>query len=215
MASNIKSVGWPTGSPKTINEIINQITVWGVQRPNRYAVEFIDCPVSQSGGSSPYVFFATMVQIPQRTTNYFSDSVGPFSPYWDVPLKTEYDDHYIINFLVDKNWSIRSLIEAWMDHTIGGTINTEGYIYGTSAKGASLVPVAARTGDSKIKITGISTAENNKQTGTITLHQAWPKLILPTQFDTGANNQPLIMSVDFSYRYYTFDNLSHIPDAST
>jgi hypothetical protein len=203
MAINIKSIGWNT-SNTTINDAIKQITTFGVQRPNRYAVEFVNCPVIQSGGSQ-YNFFATMVQIPQRTITFFSDSVGPYSPTWDVPLKSEYDDHYIINFVVDKTWGIRKLIDTWMDYINNrDTTDITGYVQGQSAYDANIQSANGGTSYSKIKITGTATNDNSLQ-GTLVLHHAWPKLILPTQFDTGAVDQPLIMSVDFSYRYYTYE----------
>ena len=189
----------PAGS---INHIIDHFGTNGVQRANRYTVQFINCPVN---GFDQSTFFATMVQVPQRTINYFSDSVGPFSPYWDVPLKEEYDDHFIINFVVDSNWNIRRLIESWMSQVTGGPLSSgsgwaPGYIYGRSARYANIQADSMNENFSQVIIKGIGT--DNNQKATITLNQAWPKLILPSQFDTNALNQPLLLSVDFSYRYY-------------
>lgn len=200
MSSNINSVGWKSGENSKIDDIISQIVGWGVQRPNRYVVQFENCPVDGIGN---YTFFATMVQIPQRTINYFADSVGPFSPYWDVPLKLEFDDHYIVNFLVDRDWVVRGIMEAWMDQLNGGRDEQSGYIYGNSSFNSNIQSTIGSQTYSKIIIKGVGTTDN-KSKGTLTLHQAWPKLILPSQFDTSMMDQPLIMSVDFSYRYYTF-----------
>lgn len=198
--SDFKSIGSQDNS--NIMDIIKHISDNGVQRSNRYSVEFLDCPIEQKTGVA-FSFFATLCQIPQRTIEFYEDSVGPYSPKWLVPLKQEYDDHYIINFLVDKSWSIRDLIEDWMDYVMGQDFGI-GRFSGTDSLDAKIQPTTIGTDNSsRIRIRGFGTADN-KSKGSLVLYGAWPRLILPGTFDTNQNNQPLIMSVDFAYRYYKF-----------
>jgi len=207
--ANIYGIGAKTDSPgsKEITGIINQISKYGAQRTNRYSVEFQNCPVEMPEATSDYQFFATMCQLPERSIQIFQDSVGPYSPNWDIPLKSEYDDNYIINFLVDGQWIIRRFIESWMDYVVG-PIYGGGFIGGRTPLGASIMPLGQGDGSanssSKIIIKGFKT-KDNIQSGKLTLYGAWPKTILPATMDTNANNQPLILSVVFSYRYYRFE----------
>lgn len=205
---NIYGIGAKPGAKQEINDIINNIVTNGAQRSNRYSVHFENCPVQLPNIDTNYNFFATMCQLPERSIQIFQDSVGPYSPSWDIPLKTEYDDDYIINFLVDGNWNIRKLMEGWMDY-VSGAVRPGGIFSGRSVLGSGIMPTGAFPADgvgndsSKIVIKGFKTADNTVAS-TLTLYGAWPKTILPSNMDTNANNQPLLLSVVFSYRYYRF-----------
>lgn len=211
-------------NPSDISHILEKIQkLKGPQRANRYRVEFVvpdavQNPYSDVGTDS---IIATMVQLPQRSINYFSDSVGAFSPYWDVPLKVEFDDHFIINFLVDQKWKIRKFIDSWMA-VVSGSIEDNLFFTGT---GARLQTIGSYQGSNPQSI-GINAAANqatridlipeiadptdpsSASNIKISLYQVWPKLILPSQFDTNANNIPMTMSVDFSYRYYRINEMN-------
>lgn len=223
----IQTIGF--NSPHNISSVLEKITTLGVQRANRYKVQFtfpdgVSNPFAQSTDS----VIATMVQLPQRSINYFSDSVGAFSPYWDVPLKTEFDDHFIINFLVDGRSNIRKFIDSWMGTIVGKVKDGESWTGNRGAIGENST-IGSYTGPISKNVDLLKSGINNtpglasridlipeKTDPTdgdpldfmISLYQVWPKLILPSQFDTNANNIPLIMSVDFSYRYYRINQLN-------
>jgi len=147
------------------------------QRVNRYSIDF--SPVE---GKQPDTFFATMVQIPSRSILYFPDSVAPFAPNYKVPLKHEWDEKFIVEFLVDEAFTIRKFIEDWMDSLIGN------YYYNDN-----------KTSTMTISALGI----NNILKPIFTLHDVWPKLISPSEFNTDRPDL-LRMQVDFAYRRAEF-----------
>lgn len=191
-------------SGRSIQDVINHIGKTGVQRANRYSVGFINCPVTpQQNTATQFEFIATLCQLPERSIQYFQDSVGPYSPSWDIPLKTKFDDNYIITFLVDGSWAIRSLIESWMDF-ISGRVFNGGYVLGTSSLDARMQGTNQSGQTAEIVIKGFKTADNS-EAATLRLYGVWPKIILPYNMDTNAMNMPLTMSVVFGYRYYRFE----------
>jgi hypothetical protein len=215
MSLDIQSVGYSTPLQGSISSFLTTLSYNGNQRPNRYAIK-ISAPVGVS--KYPYAeteYIASLVQIPARTINYFSDNVGPYSPYWDVPLKTEFDDHFIINFIVDKNWNIRKFIDEWMgwisseqpDAIPSPKGTTIGTFDGKSAKSSNICESPQNTSTISILPIHTSTESVNKQNQQLILYQAWPKLILPSQFEASANNMLLNLSVDFSYRYYKWETI--------
>lgn len=209
--TDIKSVGYDTPLLPTISSFLSAIGTKGSQRPNRYAVKI------KAPSEVPYTitgeYVASLVQIPARTVNYFSDNVGPYSPYWDVPLKTEYDDHFIINFIVDKDWHIRKFIDSWMgwigdeqnDNQPSKKGTTIGSFKGRDSKTARICEFPNITSTIRIQPVYTSSIDDTVKPKELILYQAWPKLILPSQFEAGANNTLLTLSVDFSYRYYKWE----------
>ena len=181
------------GAGPGIGSLITQLGKLPPQRTNRYLVEFESLPVDTN---SQLPFFATMVQIPSRGIRFFPDSVGPFTPVWKVPLKHEVDDRFIVEFMVDERQYVRTVMELWMNSLLeskisGGPPGSAMY----STKNPSFT-----IDQTKMKITSIDSQENKKFTYTLT--HVYPKLILPSEFNTD-NPNPLKLQVDFNYRTYT------------
>jgi len=171
----------------------------GFQQTNRFKV-LIDPPtdITTSGFVIPPLF-ATMVQIPGQVINYFSDSMSPSASLIDIPVKREYDNRFIIDFIVDKNWNTREFFDKWIDLMfIDKGTNRNG-------KGSQFLEYYQ-------KITGKITIQpldvNNNINKTFTLYGAWPSTILPTQMMNDAPNSYLTLTVDMNYRYYTITNLN-------
>jgi hypothetical protein len=170
----------PQINPSSISSLAQYLGSQPPQRANRYSVQF-----SKGKGNLPTAptFFATMVQIPSRSVLYFPDSVNPWNPNFKVPLKQEWDDKFIVEFLVDEQFSIRAFIENWMDSL------QEQWQFDKNG-GSNIMNISSVQTDGKV---------NSR----FTLYDVWPKLILPSEFNTD-NPELLRMQVDFAYTYATF-----------
>jgi hypothetical protein len=182
-----------------VNQLVTYLTKLPPQRTNRYKVEFTDVPTT----STPVDFFATMVQIPSSSVRFFPDSVGPYTPTWKVPLKHEVDDRFIVEFMVDEKHQIRNFIQDWMNK-LGINVN-KGGPYGApmfSTEFGNLVSKATMT------ITPVKSDPTDITESTLSyvLEQVYPKLILPSEFNTD-NPNPLRLQVDFNYRTFKFNNI--------
>jgi hypothetical protein len=170
----------------------------GFQQTNRFKV-LIDPPIdiTKSGFQIPPLF-ATMVQIPGQVVNYFSDSMSPSASLIDIPVKREYDNRFIIDFIVDKNWNTREFFDKWIDlmfidkETQGGKKSHVLEYYNKIIGKVTIQPLDI----------------NNKINKTFTLYDAWPSTILPTQMMNDAPNSYLTLTVDMNYRYYNITNLT-------
>lgn len=170
-----------------VNTLINHFkTVSGFQRSNRFRID-IDPP-----NGVPSVFlFASNVQIPSQTINYYQDTVSPSGAYVDIPVKREYDDRFIIDFIVDKNWNTRQFFDNWMNlmfDSRSGSQNSYKVKYRDNIVG-------------KVDIYALDI--NNNVNKRITLVDAWPSTLLPTQMMNDNPNDYLTLTVDMNYRYYT------------
>ena len=173
-----------------ISSLIDYLSKSSPQRMNRYQVAFL---LASSKVQGPQTFFATMVQIPSRSIQFYPDSVGPYTPTWKVPLKQEFDDKFIIEFLVDENFQIRKFIEDWMDNLVKN-VNIG------KKPGNFLFDPGVET-TAKMTITPLDSNGNVATAATaMTLYNAWPKLILPSEFNMDSGDL-LRMQVDFNYRY--------------
>jgi len=162
----------------------------GFQRSNRFRV---DVTPPTGANLDQTVLFATNVQIPQQVVTYYPDTVAPSGPNIDIPVKREYDERFIIDFIVDKTWKTRKFFDDWIDYMfIGDRRNTRNNSLFVRYFG---------------EITGtvdIYALDNNEQTNRrITLYDAYPSTILPTQMMNDATNDYLTLTVDMNYRYYT------------
>lgn len=170
-----------------VNTLINHFkTVSGFQRSNRFRVD-----ITPPSGLAAVSLFATNVQIPSQTISYYQDTMSPSGAYVDVPVKREFDERFIIDFIVDKTWRARQFFDGWMDlmfKSKPGTNNSRLVNYRNSIVG-------------KVDIFALDT--NNKTNRRITLVDAWPSTIVPTQMMNDAPNDYLTLTIDINYRYYT------------
>lgn len=169
-----------------VNTLISHFkTVSGFQRSNRFRID-IDPPT----GLSPVPLFATNVQIPSQTVSYYQDTVSPSGAYVDIPVKREFDERFIIDFIVDKRWNTRKFFDDWMNLMFiskGTTNNSRLVNYRNSIVGT-------------VDIFALDT--NNAINRRITLVDAWPSTIVPTQMMNDAPNDYLTLTIDMNYRYY-------------
>lgn len=164
----------------------------GFQHANRFKVS-ITPPIKLPPDKIPPLF-ATMVQIPGQVVNYFSDNMSPSASLIDIPVKREYDNRFIIDFIIDKKWNTRNFFDSWIDLMfIDKSQNRNG-------KGSQFLEYYNNiTG--KIIIEPLDLLDNRNKT--FTLYDAWPSTILPTQMMNDAPNSYLTLTVDMNYRYYT------------
>jgi len=173
--------------------------VSGFQRSNRFKV-VINVPTqitTQYSGQFPIVnnqisLFATTVQIPQQLITYFPDTMSPSGAEIDIPLKRGFDERFIIDFIVDSKWQARRFFEAWMNIMF---INDT-----TSSFKNSIIVNYQNNISSTVDIYALD--QNGNTNRRITLYQAWPSTLLPTQMMNDAPNDYLTLSVDMNYRYY-------------
>ena len=181
-------------SSGTTTELIDYLSKYPPQRVNRFNVAFNGGYFTTTGGGEKDTgFFATMVQLPSRGIMFYPDSVGPWSPQWRVPLKTTFDDKFIVEFLVDESFAIRKFIENWM---------VDIYNQGNGRQLKDLSGGKNPCSDTRMIITPVKSTNSPSGT-TITLDYVWPKLILPSEFNSDRPDL-LRLQVDFSYRTAVF-----------
>lgn len=176
-----------------IDSILNYFSN-GFQKANRFEVKIADNTV----------FWASSAQIPQQDITYYPENFSPSGPIIQVPLRRGYDDRFLIDFIVEKDWAVRNYFESWFNTIFSSTSG--------SANRSSKVKTRNTSGNlRKIEIIALNDAtpinsgnETLSQNAKFTLYEAYPKLLLPSQFTNDAPNQYLSLTVDFNYRYYTF-----------
>jgi hypothetical protein len=176
--------------------------VSGFQRSNRFKV-VITVPqeiISKNGiyqlpivNTNQISLFATTVQIPQQVITYFPDTMSPSGAEIDIPLKRGFDERFIIDFIVDSKWQARRFFEAWMNIMFINSSDTPKFK-------DSIVVNYQNNISSTVDIYALD--QNGNTNRRITLYQAWPSTLLPTQMMNDAPNDYLTLSVDMNYRYY-------------
>jgi len=180
-----------------ITTLINAFsTASGFQKSNRFRINIIP-PTAIPGGTqiTPKAFtvFASNIQTPSQSIIFYEDTMSPSGPPISIPIRRNYDDRYIIEFIVDKKWDIRSFFDSWMNAMFINSTNSSTL---NSSKVQYFVNIVG-----KLEIEALD--QNDNVVKTITLHDAYPKQIIPTQFSNDTPNQYLTLIVDMMYRYYT------------
>lgn len=167
----------------------------GFQRSNRYRISITPpkVPTSSRVQLDPTVLFATNVQIPEQVVLYYPDTMSPSGPNINIPVKRTYDNRFIIEFIVDQKWKSRDFFEGWMDLMFKNTTNA------TRPNSAFINYFDNITGIFDIYALDVNDNVNKH----ITLYDAYPSTILPTQMMAEAPNDYLLLTVDVNYRYYT------------
>ena len=172
----------------SITEITNYFSN-GFQRSNKFEVTIT------KGGRVAGPFWASQSQIPSQTLVYFPETFSPSGPPITIPIKREYDERFLIDFIVDQDWNVRTFFENWYNSMFS--------VISPGLGGPKSNSVVARnTGGNlaTIAIKALDYQGNVKKT--FNLYEAYPKLLLPGQFSHDIPNQYLTLSVDFNYRYY-------------
>lgn len=167
----------------------------GFQRSNRFRIK-ITPPISIPGDAqitpTAFTVFASNIQTPSQSIIFYEDTMSPSGPPISIPIRRNYDDRYIIEFIVDKKWNIRSFFDSWFNsmfiNSTTTNLNSTRVQYFTDIVG-TLEIEALDPNDTVVK--------------TIKLYDAYPKQIIPTQFSNDTPNQYLTLIVDMMYRYYT------------
>jgi len=170
-------------------------TASGFQRSNRFRVN-ITPPISIPGGvtitPTDFTVFASNIQTPSQSIIFYEDTMSPSGPPISIPIRRNYDDRYIIEFIVDKKWNIRSFFDSWLNsmfiNSTATNLNSTRVQYFTDIVGT-------------LEIEALD--QNDTVVKTIKLYDAYPKQIIPTQFSNDTPNQYLTLIVDMMYRYYT------------
>ena len=170
-------------------------TASGFQKSNRFRINILPPTSIPAGGTqiTPKAFnvFASNIQTPSQSIIFYEDTMSPSGPPISIPIRRNYDDRYIIEFIVDKKWDIRSFFDSWINALFlntGPNKNSTRVQYFTDIVG-------------ELEIEALD--QNDNVVKTITLYDAYPKQIIPTQFSNDTPNQYLTLIVDMMYRYYT------------
>lgn len=180
-----------------IDSILNYFSN-GFQKVNRFEVRI----------ASNTTFWASSAQIPQQDVTYYPENFSPSGPIIQVPLRRGYDDRFLVDFIVEKDWAVRNYFETWFNTMFSSTSG--------SATRSSKVKTRNTSGNLRtVEIIALNDAippnssdEKVSQNAKFTLYEAFPKLLLPSQFTNDMPNQYLSLTVDFNYRYYTFTRAS-------
>jgi hypothetical protein len=172
-------------------------TASGFQKSNRFRINIIP-PTAIPGGilitPTAFTVFASNIQTPSQSIIFYEDTMSPSGPPISIPLRRNYDDRYIIEFIIDKKWNIRSFFDSWISALF---LNT-----GTNTTNNNSTRVQYFTDIvGTLEIEALD--QNDNVVKTITLYDAYPKQIIPTQFSNDTPNQYLTLIVDMMYRYYT------------
>ena len=177
----------------SISDLMTFLTSTPLQRSNFYKIGFTGINFSNTLPSTTNgAFFASLVQVPSRTILFYPDTTHPFLPPYKVPLQHQYDDRFLVEFLVDQDGKLRRFIETWMDEVRISNIN--------SGQGSPLF--STKNQACAVKMTVEMLDGTGKPTLIYTFYDVWPKLILPSEMSSD-NIQFLKLQVDFNYRYYT------------
>jgi len=164
----------------------------GFQRSNRFSVAITPPPIPGLN-QEDILSAARTVQIPSQALVFYKDTMAPSGAEIDIPLRRNYDDRFIIEFVVDSQWNIHKFFNDWIDAIFNNTPN------GSNPKNSTTVKYWSDiTGTVVIKALN----ENHETNRTITLYNAWPRTILPGQMSNGTPNDILTVMIDMQYRYY-------------
>jgi hypothetical protein len=123
--------------------------------------------------------------------------------YIDIPVKRDFDDRFIIDFIVDKNWECRRFFDDWMEFMFETNSGAGG------RKNSWIVnwwdQIVGNVNIYALNQSVVSGTTNNVNRQ-IRLVDAWPSTILPTQMMNDTPNDYLTLSVDMNYRYYEMYN---------
>lgn len=169
-------------------------TASGFQKSNRFRIDIIP-PTGGGLQITPTTFtvFASNIQTPSQSIIFYEDTMSPSGPPIGIPIRRNYDDRYIIEFIIDKNWNIRSFFDSWIDSMFINSKNS-------NSKNSTKVQYWNKI-VGKLIIQALD--QNDNVAKTITLYDAYPRQIIPTQFSNDTPNQYLTLIVDMMYRYYT------------
>jgi hypothetical protein len=173
----------------SVNDLINIFSkMSGFQRSNRFEVTI----TPPKGLQLPNVpLFASAVQIPSHIINHYKDTMAPSGGYIDVPLRRQYDERFVIDFIVDTNWQVRKFFDAWTDLIFPDRLASKNSLmvnYWSNVVGTILVKPLNENGDA-VK--------------TIQLNGAWPGTVIASQFGHDVPDAYLTLQVDINYRNYT------------
>jgi hypothetical protein len=174
----------------SISEITNFFST-GFQKVNRFEVTFTRQSGTSGEAQQATTFWASQCQIPQQYVVWYPETFSPSGPMIHIPIKREYDERFLIDFIVDSNWNVRKYFERWYDSMFSSVID---------GKSNTVYPRNTSNNLSNIIIKPLK--DNGEVAATITVYEAYPKLLLPSQFSNDIPNQYLTLSVDFNYRYY-------------
>jgi hypothetical protein len=177
----------------------------GFQRANRYRVE-IQRGVGAGGRALPSTgpalsleAVAISVQTPSRTLEFVQDNnAGPSNPPIKIPVKTFFDDRFIVTFVVDSKWEVRRFFDQWMNDIFPNNVMNQ------QNASSTVSPYVQNLGN--ITLTPLTV--NHRPAAKIYILEAYPKQIIPGEMAQNMMDTPFTLIVDFNYRYYKIDPAS-------
>ena len=161
----------------------------GIQSPTRYQIDV------SFGGKPPEVlgpqfentnstFYAHSISIPGRELGFHNDEI--WGPERLVPVKRTFKSAIVINFIVDRYWTMRKFFESWMDAVINPVTNTR-FNY-------------TRVADSIMDISPLDKQDNKMIT--FKVKEVYPQTIMPLNMGQDMRDSFTTMQVSFAYREY-------------
>jgi hypothetical protein len=191
----------------------------GIQQPGKYVVQMID------GGFNTLSCYPESVTLPQRS--FSTAPYSPWGPILQLPVRREYGE-CAMSFIIYQDWAERRFLENWMDKIIPPKSTEDADPVGVSALERIGGPAIGNifdvlTGANRtIKTTKYSdytnsfntftgtiniyplTVENQaKETCIITLKNAFPLTITPTQMSSEASGYTTFVAI-FAFKEYEF-----------
>lgn len=177
----------PTSGVDSIRSALEQA---GLQSPTRYQIDVgfggkPTVPLGQQFAQTNSTFYAHSISIPGRELSFHNDEI--WGPERLVPIKRTFKSAIVINFIVDKYWTMRQFFETWMDDLINPVTNTR-YDYTTIH-------------DSVIEISPLDKQDNKMIT--FKVKEPYPQTIMPLNMGQDMRDSFTTMQVSFAYREYT------------
>ena len=192
----------PDSSSSSPQGIINHFSkMAGFQRSNRFSVT-VTPPANIGLNNNDILCAARTVQVPSQALVFYKDTMAPSGPEIDIPLRRNYDDRFIIEFVVDGKWDIHKFFDDWINAIFNNSTGSNSQSVDNGGGGGHNSFTVKYWSQIRGTIVIKPLNENHQANKTITLYDAWPRTILPGQMSNGTPNDILTVMVDMQYRYY-------------
>ncbi len=216
----MSNINLPDYQATTITQFRNAVIARkGIQQPGKYAVQIID------GKLNTLSCYPESVTLPQRS--FSTAPYSPWGPILQLPVRREYGE-CAMSFIIYQDWAERRFFENWMDTIIPPKSTEDADPVGVSAlerlggpSVSNIFDVLAGTSRTirttqfsdysngfntftgTVKIYPLTVENQAQQTCTITLKNAFPLTITPTQMSSEATGYATFVVI-FAFKEYEF-----------
>jgi hypothetical protein len=176
-----------------LNSFITQVNKTGVSKSNRFEIQ-ITPPQTLQGFTSD----GKLVSLYCDITNLPGMSISTkglklYGPAYQRPISSEFNGEAInMTFYLDRDMKVKAFFDAWMFKTVNPNSFNVGY---------------AKDYVSEIKISQLD--ENDKETYSVYLEDAFPRAMSMVDLSAGSVNQAGKLNMTFAYRRWFSDHPSY------